>query len=315
MMSFENNFHLSAKELKSFQQNGFIGPFKLYDEEEAKQSLREVRAELFNREYAPYDASLEAAIANYDRHLDIPFLSQHICRPEIVDRLQSIIGDDILCWRSEFIPKKPGAEGTDWHQADTFAHASGEPQIVWPDRDDQDGCINVWTAFTEASLHTGCLLFIPNTHDQSYYDESKGLKFDPTKNNNVLKGGVRRGFNGYDYRELQMDPSWSADESKAIPMVMRPGEFVIFKSRLLHASKPNSSEVLTRMGYVARYVPGNVKVYPDTNHVEEFGASFSLDRYGVVEVLGKNLEPANTVKHVNNRGIPFNHYASVSYAE
>jgi len=30
------------------------------------------------------------------------------------------------------VSKYPGDEGTEWHQADTFGHASGAPQIVWP---------------------------------------------------------------------------------------------------------------------------------------------------------------------------------------
>ena len=72
-------------------------------------------------------------LANYDRHLDNDFLAEHIGRPEIVDRMISVLGPDILMWRSEFFSKYPGEEGTDWHQADTFAMASGKMQIVWPD--------------------------------------------------------------------------------------------------------------------------------------------------------------------------------------
>ncbi|MFH9663534.1 phytanoyl-CoA dioxygenase family protein [Streptomyces sp. NPDC017248] len=69
-------------------------------------------------------------ISNYDRHLDSTFLADHICRPEIVDRVRSVLGPDVLNWRTEFFPKYPGDEGTDWHQADTFANASGQPQIL-----------------------------------------------------------------------------------------------------------------------------------------------------------------------------------------
>lgn len=295
-MNASQNYRLSDEELAEFHEKGFIGPFSLYTQEETKEMLREVRAQLFNRESAPYDAALDSAIANYDRHLDIDFLTQHIHRPEIVDRLERILGENILCWRSEFIPKKPGAEGTDWHQADTFAHASGKPQLIWPNEEEAAGCINVWTAFTDATEEMGCLMFIPGTQEESFYDESKGLKFDPNKNNSVIKNGIPRGFNGYDYRELQVDPDWKPDESKAISMIMKPGEFIIFRSKLLHASKPNTSQTKTRLGYVSRFVPGNVKVYPDTDHVEEFGGKFSLERYGVVPVRGNNLEPSNRVK-------------------
>ncbi len=305
-MNIEKSFKLTDHELEKFHTQGFIGPFVLYEQDQMKELYKEIRAQLFNRDFATYDAPMDSAVANYDRHLDIDLLSEHICRKEIVDRLERILGENIICWRSEFIPKKPGAEGTDWHQADTFAHASGKPQLVWPNDDEQGGCINVWTAFTDATEETACMLFIPGTQEEKYYDESKGLNFNPDKNSQVVKNGIARGFNGYDYRELQVDPNWVPDESKAVPMVMKAGEFIIFRSKLLHASKPNISKTITRLGYVSRYIPADVKVYPDTDNVEEFGGAYSLNKYGVVEVKGDNLEPSNRVKRKNNRGTSFN---------
>lgn len=297
-------FQLSEAELQSFHEKGYIGPFTLYSPEEMKEIYKKVRAQLFNRKYAPYNTPIDSTVANYDRHLDISKLSEHICRPEIVERLVSILGPDVLCWRSEFIPKAPGDEGTDWHQADTFEHASGEPQLVWPDGEEDriGGAINVWTAFTEATEENGCLMFIPGTHKEMHYDESKKLVYDPEKNTNVVKDSVKRGFLGYDYRTLQKDTNWKPEESKAVSMVMKPGEFIIFRSVLLHASKPNITTDTARLGYVARYVPGRVKVYPNTDVIEEFGGKISLVNYGTVVVAGKNVEPTNRVRTKNLRG-------------
>jgi len=50
---------------------------------------------------------------------------------------------------------------------------------------------------------------------------------------------VRRGFYGYDYRQLQKDPNWSPDESQAKSMVMRQGQAVMFWSTIMHASHPH----------------------------------------------------------------------------
>lgn len=298
-------FQLTDEELQSWGDKGYIGPFRLYSHEEMAAIYKKVRAQLFNRKYAPYDTPIDSSIANYDRHLDVSLLSEHICRPEIVERLLGILGPDILCWRSEFIPKAPGAEGTDWHQADTFEHASGEPQLVWPKEEGFGGCINVWTAFTDATEEMGCLQFVPGTHREMHYDESKGLTFDPEANQNVVKDNVKRGFNGYDYRNLQKDPHWKPDESQAVSMVMKAGEFIIFRSMLLHASKPNITTDRPRLGYVARYVPGRVKVYPDTEVVNEFGSEISLQNYGAVVVAGRNTEPSNRVRISNLRGETF----------
>jgi non-heme Fe2+,alpha-ketoglutarate-dependent halogenase len=176
---------------------------------------------------------------------------------------------------------------------------------VWPKEEGGGGTINVWTAFTEANEQNGCLLFVPGTHREMHFDESKGMTFDPERNRNVLKGDVPRGFTGYDYRELQKDPHWKPDESRAICMVMKPGEFIMFRSTLLHASKPNSTKDSPRLGYVARYVPSRVKVYPDTDVVSEFGGEISLRNYGTVVVAGSNVEPTNRVRTENLRGQRF----------
>jgi non-heme Fe2+,alpha-ketoglutarate-dependent halogenase len=236
----------------------------------------------------------------------VSLLSQHICRPEIVHRARSILGDDVFCWRSEFFPKYKGDEATEWHQADTFAHASGRPQIVWPEDTEFGGAITVWTAFTEANQKNGCLRFIPGTHRTRYYDETKRMTFNPERNSNVVKDGMRRGFFGYDYRELQIDPNWKPDESKAISMEMRAGQFVIFWTTLMHSSFPHSGETdEMRIGFTSRYVPTRVRIYPDTEWVEEFGAKISLAKFGAVLVSGKDDYHYNRVAAKNLRAEAF----------
>ncbi|AAO58149.1 Coronamic acid synthetase CmaB [Pseudomonas tremae] len=297
------DFSLTKQELQQFDRDGFIGPFTLYEPEEMKQMHKTIRAQLFNRTHAPYDAPLDVAITNYDRHLDVDLLTSHVFRKEIVHRVRSILGPDVICWRSEFIPKYPGNEGTDWHQADTFAHASGEPQLVWPEGEPFGGAINVWTGFTDATQENGCMQFIPGSHKQMNYDETRGMTFDPVTNNNVVKGQYPRGFNGYDYTTLQKDKSWKPDEASAVPIVMKAGQFVIFRSMLMHSSLPNSTPDKTRLGYVARYVPGRVKVYPDTDYVKEFGGEYRLDRFGVVQVSGTTTDPKNRVARKSLSGM------------
>src|SRR5215831_5341531 len=301
---------LSDEELQRFHEQGYLGPFTLWSTEEMGTRWSKVRRQLFDRTCAAYplDGAISGAnnIANYDRHLDVSYLGEHICRPEIVHRVRSILGRDLLCWRTEFFPKYPGDEGTDWHQADTFANASGRPQIIWPEKADFGGTITVWSAFTEASVKTACLRFIPGTHRNRYYDESKGMKYNPKKNSNVVKDGERLGFFGYDYRELQIDPDWKPDESKAVDLEMKAGQFIIFWSTLMHASRAHAGETdQMRVGFAARYVPTRVRIYPDTEWVEEYGGSIPLTNYGAVLVNGTDEFGYNKIRNTNMRGEPF----------
>src|SRR5258706_1516048 len=243
----ERQFALTPKQLREFHERGFAGPFKVYDVDEMRALWRSERLRMMDRSNAVYQEEAAASgntnISNYDRHLDSSFLADHICRPEIVDRVSSVLGPDVLCWRTEFFPKYPGDEGTDWHQADTFANASGKPQILWPGQAVHfGGTLTVWTAFTEATMETGCLQVITGTHQTMFYDETKRMHYDPDRINQETKRGMRRGFFGYDYRELQIDEDFEPDETKAIPMVMRPGEAILFWSTLMHASLPHSGK-------------------------------------------------------------------------
>jgi non-haem Fe2+, alpha-ketoglutarate-dependent halogenase len=303
-------FALTSEELESFQKNGFIGPFTLYSPEQMKEEWRKARLRLLDRSKAIYQdidtISGVTNIANYDRHLDDEFLADHIGRAEISDRVASILGPNVLCWRTEFFPKYPGDEGTDWHQADTFANASGKPQILWPEQEEFGGTITVWTGFTDATIENGCLQFIPGTQDSMNYDETKRMSYAPEKARDLVKEGTRRGFFGYDYRELQIDKDWAPDESKAVSMQMKAGQFIIFWSTLMHASHPHSGITQEpRMGFASRYVPSSVKIYPDTDYVEEYGGKISLERYGAVQVAGNEVPGYNRIATHTTRGKKF----------
>ncbi|MEW2140130.1 chlorinating enzyme [Streptomyces sp. NPDC005409] len=311
-ISETKKFSLTAEELEKFHRDGYIGPFDLYEKEEMEANLQALRPKLLNTKKAIYGGGKAVSgntnLANYDRHLDVDFLADHITRPEIVDRVSSILGPDTLCWRSEFFPKYPGDEGTDWHQADNFSNVAGSkhPQIVWPEDADFGGTITVWTAFTDASIENGCLQFIPGSHKTMNYDESKTMDYNPDAINTTEKNGIRRGFFGHDYRQLQKDPDWSPDESKAVSQVMRQGQFIVFWSTLMHASHPHSG--LTdqmRLGFAGRYLPTSVKVYPYSTELEEFGGQASLARFGNVLTSGRDTYGHNRFVDATVNGHPF----------
>ena len=303
-------FKLTETELEQFRRDGFYGPFDVYPADEMEQALRAMRPQLIDSRRGVYhqgDAlSGTTNLASYDRHLDVDFLARHITQAPIVDRVTSVLESDVLCWRSEFFPKYPGDEGTDWHQADNFANVGKHPQIVWPIDAGFGGALTVWTAFTDATVENGCLQFIPGSHRTMNYDENKVIQYDAERINRSVKNGVRRGFYGYDYRQLQKDPNWTPDESKAASMVMRQGQAIMFWSTLMHASHPHSG--LTdqmRLGFTARYVPTAVQVYPYQDTLAEYGVEVSLEKWGCVLVSGEDTYGHNRLVDSTVTGLPF----------
>lgn len=84
----QKRFHLSEAEKKFFYENGYAGPFTLYEPEEMTRVWEEVRMDLLDTAKAAFPNSK----LNYDRHLDMLSLNQIISHPKIVDRISSILG-------------------------------------------------------------------------------------------------------------------------------------------------------------------------------------------------------------------------------
>lgn len=65
----DQRFPPGSDELQRFHRDGYIGPFDLYD---------------------------PASLSSYYWHIEIEFLPRHITRPEIIDRVASILAPDVI---------------------------------------------------------------------------------------------------------------------------------------------------------------------------------------------------------------------------
>jgi non-heme Fe2+,alpha-ketoglutarate-dependent halogenase len=285
--------------IDSFVANGFVGPVKLYEPDEAAELIREIRINNQNTSQALYPNSV-----NYDRHFDIPELSRHITHPTIVKYLTAILGPDVLCWRTEWFPKFPGSKGTEWHQVRDYSYANGKPQLL-PTASDWNSYIDitVWTTFTPATKRTGCMRFIKGSQRQLIFDEHKETAAGRGEGYDVSRANT--GFFGYDFSDFAIDPQWEPSPEDVVEIEMVPGEAVIFTASCVHGSLPNITERETRFAIAGRYVPTHVRVYPDQDSFSAHGASFDLSQYGSVLVAGENRYDHNRIRTDNNHGEPF----------
>jgi len=272
----------------AFDENGYIGPFTIFSPEVTGKMWKEARGQLLSKQNAVYRDNK----MNYDRHLDLKILSDIVSHPDIVRRVQSILGPNILCWRTEWFPKYPGDQATAWHQAESFVAFEGESKLVPTQPHDGSWELTVWFAFTEASRDMGCLKVIPRTHRTWFFDEKRNIPYEP----NAPMKGTGAGFYGYDFEKLKIDPDWKPDEAKARHFEMQAGQVLMFTSRLLHASEPNITKDRPRMGLAMRYVPTDVRVYPKhVGHYTHFGEVFSLDNYAAMLVGGTDTFAHNKI--------------------
>jgi non-heme Fe2+,alpha-ketoglutarate-dependent halogenase len=290
----QQKYYLSEAEKKFFYENGYVGPFTLYEPEEMTRVWEEVRMDLLDTTQAPFPSSK----LNYDRHLDLLALNQIISDPRIVHRMSSILGPDVLSWRTEWFPKYPGDEGTDWHQAESFVEFEGTEKLVPTAQEEgKPWELTAWIAMSEATRENGCLKLMPGSHRTWYFDEKRNIRFEPENfNKRTNNAGQKSGFYGYDYEKLKLDPNWKPDESKAVHMEIKPGQFFMFTSRCMHGSNANTSKSSVRFGWATRFVPTHVKVYAGQDSFHHFGEELPLDRYTTVLVAGEDRYRHNRVR-------------------
>ncbi|MFI9844862.1 chlorinating enzyme [Nonomuraea sp. NPDC051941] len=289
---------LTAEQVRFFKDNGYVGPFDLYEPDEAQKIWSKAMIEMALSKNKPHNST----VINYDRHLDCDTLSEHISRPEIVNKLRSLLGEDIICWKSNIFQKQPGDAGTGWHQVEKYivgeTTTAATPSLSFAyDRDDdavlQD--VSVWTAFSPAQRENGCLRFIRGSQKRWFYDENKRLTKGPQR---------KTDFFGYDYSELQLDPDWDPEKEDVVEMEMGPGQFVLFVEKCVHGSLPNVSDQ-TRLGYASRYVIPQTKVYEHVDRLVEFGDEIALDYHGCVLVSGEDRYGYNRIYTENLNGFAF----------
>jgi non-haem Fe2+, alpha-ketoglutarate-dependent halogenase len=293
-------YSLSPAEVQFFNDNGYLKPFKVYEPEQAVEMWDQIFDGLVSEESKVYSPNK----FHYDRHLDLDMLTDHATNPKIIQRLASLMGEDICLWRTEVFSKSPGDKGTEWHQVETFAYANNKvPQLIPSEKAQWGIVLTVWTAWTESTRENGCLKFQPGSHKRMYFDESKTFEknfdYDST------------GFYGYTFADLKHDKEWEPKEEDAVYMVMQPGEAVIFTTRCIHGSVPNTSEDSRRYSTNARYVLGSTKIFPEMKTVTDHGEHYDLKNYASVLVSGQDRYGHNKLTEHNLNGHRFRHYEAV----
>ena len=124
----------------------------------------------------------------------------------VADLVAGLLGDDIDVFQSQFIFKNPGAWGQPWHQDSFYFPFDRQPQV------------GVWLAISEATLENGCLSVLPGSHTADIHLHGPDLR-----------EGANQG-----YREVT-----GLDVAAAVPMLMAPGDLLVFHSYLLHRSQDN----------------------------------------------------------------------------
>jgi non-heme Fe2+,alpha-ketoglutarate-dependent halogenase len=272
---------LTAKELAFFHENGFVGPFTLCEPEEMAGYRDRIEREVLAKTNEIY--GFEEAIGR-DRHLDSRAVFDLITNPAIAEILQQILGPDLVVWRSTFFFKPPGAPETVWHSANVFKEFTDHP-ILEPE--DPQGLFQVttWIAVDEVTPENGPVQLVAGSN-KSTTSVGRSDAARQRADQQSQYGADQKGFFGYD-----LNPEFEIDPAKVHTMICKPGQFFVFDQRTLHGSPPNNSKT-RRLAFNFRTIKANTKVYRhflDAGHIEHYGKTWDLSRWGCIQLAGKNL--------------------------
>ncbi|MGH1360299.1 MAG: phytanoyl-CoA dioxygenase family protein [Burkholderiaceae bacterium] len=150
----------------------------------------------------------------------LPFCGQS----EVLDAVAQLIGPDIALWNSSFFAKPAGrGKRTPWHQ-------DGEYWPIVP-----LATCTAWLAIDDSTTENGCLQVIKGSH------RDRRLRA-----HNQLEAGSEVLTQELDAAEF--------DESDAVDIELKSGQFSLHDVYLLHGSQPNRS-AHSRRGMTMRFMP------------------------------------------------------------
>jgi ectoine hydroxylase-related dioxygenase (phytanoyl-CoA dioxygenase family) len=167
-----------------------------------------------------------------------PFYLRLVRQPRLLDIASALLGPDLALFATGYIIKGPGnSSAVLWHQ--DASYWALEPMEV----------CTLWLAITPSNPANGCMRVIPGTQTMSV----QALK---------PRSGVRNML------DSSMDESL-VDESKAVDLVLNPGDVSVHHPNIIHGSNPNTSPTQWRLNLVARVIASTTRI-TDANWVGVF---------------------------------------------
>jgi len=212
---------LNAKQLKDYEDQGFVAPIDILTAEEVKKIKEEI--EYIEKKW-PNEL---VGLGRNNVHYISPVFDQVCHNSKILDAVESIIGKDILVGGTTLFIKDPDRKGfVSWHQDAKYI---GFEPYNW---------VTAWLAITDANEENGCMRMWTGSHKEKIKDHK-----DTYDENNLLTRG----------QTVQDVPI-----EKTTPNILKAGQLSLHHPMIVHGSGPNKTNQ-RRIGFVIQsYIGANV---------------------------------------------------------
>ena len=212
---------LNEKQLKDYEDHGFVAPINVLTLEEAIKIKEEI--EYIEKKWPDELIGL----GRNNVHYISPIFDQVCHNSKILDAVESIIGKDILVGGTTLFIKDPDKKGfVSWHQ--DAKYIGFEPHN-W---------VTAWLAITDANEENGCMRMWSGSHKEKIKKHK-----DTFNENNLLTRG----------QTVQNVPL-----EDTTPNILKAGQLSLHHPMIVHGSGSNKSNT-RRIGFVIQsYIGTNV---------------------------------------------------------
>ncbi len=212
---------LSQEQIENYKEQGFLSPIDVMSEDEAVHYRQR-----FERAESQYPEHAHAEKRN-NIHLSFACLDELVHHPRILDVVEDLIGANFSLWATVMFIKEPSTPHyVSWHQDATYMGMN------------KNNFVTPWLALSPSNRETGCMSMIPGTHRAAIQPHD-----DTYAEDNILtRGQVVR----------------DVDESRAVDLILRPGQMSLHHAEIIHGSQANTSKQ-RRIGFAMQsFMPPDV---------------------------------------------------------
>lgn len=160
-------------------------------------------------------------------HLHFRWAWDLAVHPAVLDAMEDLLGPEVVLHSSRIFYKHPHDPAfVGWHQDGLYTKL------------DTDFAPSTWIALSESNVENGCLRVIPRSHRAGKLPHRETYAADNLSNHG---------------EEIET----AVDESRAVDVMLRPGEMSVHHVNAIHGSSPNTSSHV-RIGFSASYTGPDV---------------------------------------------------------
>ena len=217
---------LNRQQIRQFNERGFVFPLDVFTPEEA-----DANRATFDDLMVRAEAKGHNSYSINGWHRTCAAIQDLVTEPRILDYVQDLVGEDLICWGTHYFCKMPGdSKQVVWHQDASY----------WPLTPSKT--VTVWLAIDDVDIENGAMEVVSGSH----LNGQVPFEYSKPEEDNVLNQSVHN----------------AEDFGQPVAFEMEAGQISLHTDLLLHGSRPNTSN-RRRCGLTMRFVPPEVRALKD----------------------------------------------------